>query len=719
MFGLAQDPRAWRHWLASRAAARSVVVTVVLAVAALLAIALYGQSGSHGRSSAHTTAAHGRSPSRAAPSVASLAQSRIASSCPARGGGSGSPRGRSSGGAAGPLLIRVNQVGYVLGCPKQAEVMSVRALSGAGYAVMRARGGGTVLRGRLGASRGAFNARWRHVYRVDLSALRRSGTYAIQLPGHRSGAFRVDSAGALYRGVAAAAVSFFGQQRDGPQVSAGVLRRQPSHLRDRTATVYATPFYRGQHLQGTLHATGIRVDVSGGWADAGDYLKLVETASFSDALMYFTLRQYPQGVADPGALAGEARFGSDWLLKMWDPVRRVLYYQVGIGDGNGGRIRGDHDLWRLPQADDRRRTHVGAPAYYETYRPVFAANAPGRPISPNLAGRTAAALALAAQTWADRDPAYALRCLTAAQVLYDQADTHPRGKLMTTSPYSYYDEHPWQDDMALGADELYLATLKLAGRGALPHADPGRYLTAAGHWVNAFTGARTLQNDALNLYDVSGLADYELIAILHTPQAQQMIAQSAGVDVPTDSRALLADRRQELVLAARLSAHEPFGLADPATTVDTVPHALGYAIQARLYDEQARTGAYEPLAQNQLDWVLGANAWGSSFVVGAGQVFPRCLAHQVANLSGSLGGRGRILRGATVDGPTTLADLRDLGAPDGHRPCPGRSVPDPFAGLRGRHTGYLDDVRSSSTSEPADDYTALTLLAAAQQAAGG
>jgi len=615
--------------------------------------------------------------------------------------------------------VRFNQVGYVLRCPKQAEVMSERELSGTGFVATPVRGGRAVLRGTLGRSRGPFNARWRHVYRIDLSGLRRAGTFAIQIAGHRSGDFRVDGAGALYRGVAAAAVSFFGAQRDGPHVIAGTLRRRASHLRDASAAVYATPSYRGGRLQGTLHATGVRVDASGGWADAGDYLKFVQTASFSDTLMYFTLRQYPGGVANPGALAAEARFGSDWLLKMWDPARRVLYYQVGIGDGNGDRILGDHDLWRLPQADDRRRTRPGAPAYYDTYRPVFAANAPGRPISPNLAGRTAAALALAAQTWADRDPAYALRCLTAAQALYDQADTHPRGRLVTTTPYTYYDEHPWQDDMALGADELYLATVKLGGRGGLPHQDAGRYLTAAGQWVNAFTSGRTLQDDALNVYDVSSLADYELIAILRTPQAQDLIAHQKSVDVPTDARTLLADRRQELALASRLSARDPFGLADPATNVDTVPHALGYAIQARLYGEQASRGAYESLAQNQLDWVLGANAWGSSFVVGAGHVFPRCLAHQPANLSGSPAGRGPILRGATVDGPTSLANVKSLGAPDGYRTCPPRSAGDPFAGLRGRHMAYLDDVRSSSTSEPSDDYTALTLLAAAQQAAGG
>ena len=41
-----------------------------------------------------------------------------------------------------------------------------------------------------------------------------------------------------------------------------------------------------------------------------------------------------------------------------------------------------------------------------------------------------------------------------------------------------------------------------------------------------------------------------------------------------------------------------------------------------------------------------------------------------------------------------------------------------LASLDGRGFRYLDDVRSSSTSEPADDITALSLLAFAQEAAG-
>jgi endoglucanase len=615
-----------------------------------------------------------------------------------------------------PVQFRVNQVGYGVGCPKLALAMARGATLPLQFEVLAA-GGRVVYRGRASAPQ-RWNSRY-VVYRLAFGPVNRPGTYVLSFAGHRSPHIRVGTSGSLYRPVADAALAFLQSQRDGAGVIPGALRRRPSHLADAAAQVYRLPSYRGLQLVRPLAPTGVRLDVSGGWFDAGDYLKFVYTASFADILLMYTARDYPGGVSDPGALLAEARYGTDWLLKMWDANRRVLYFQVGIGDGNNGSILGDHDLWRLPQADDRSSAGPGSATYFASHRPVFAANAPGQRIPPNLAGRVAASFGLCAQVFARPDPPYAARCLRAGQMLFDQADTRPRGQLLTSVPGAYYAALGWRDDLELAATELYLGTAAIgSSTTGLPHSDRNFYLGAAGNWANAYMSFPGSGQDSLNLYDVSTLAHADLIRVLRTPQVAQYVLHGPGRSIPTDVPSLLMDRHDQLALASRLARHDPFGLADPASPADTVAHALGYAIQARLYDDLINRSEFESLGQQALGWTLGANAWGSSFIVGVGSVFPHCVAGQIANLSGSLTGRGRILRGAVVEGPTATGNLTELGAPDGYRPCPARRAPDPYRVQSGHGMGYLDDVRSSTSSEPTDDYAALALLAAAQQAAG-
>src|SRR5262249_49360726 len=144
--------------------------------------------------------------------------------------------------------------------------------------------------------------------------------------------------------------------------------------------------------------------------------------------------------------SAEARFGTDWLLRMWDDPTRTLYYQVGIGEGNAKTV-GDHDIWRLPQADDTFNGN-DPPYRYIRNRPVFGAGEPCSPLSPNLAGRDAAALALCSQVFRATDPTYANRCLVAAEHIYELADTAPK-RLLTVIPYSFYPETEWRDDLEL------------------------------------------------------------------------------------------------------------------------------------------------------------------------------------------------------------------------------------------------------------------------------
>ena len=182
---------------------------------------------------------------------------------------------------------------------------------------------------------------------------------------------------------------------------------------------------------------------------------------------------------------------------MWDGGTGTLYAQVGIGAGSKD-VRSDHDVWRLPQADDA--LEAAGPDRMLKYTPVFRANEPGAPISPNLAGRVAAVFALAAQTDAKNDPDRARQWLEKAAAVYQQADTGHTGALVTVFPSPFYPEDSWLDDMEFGSVELSLAAKELGDARAV------RWRGEAGDWARKY-----IASDALGTL---GVAD---VSALHTP----------------------------------------------------------------------------------------------------------------------------------------------------------------------------------------------------------
>ena len=372
---------------------------------------------------------------------------------------------------------------------------------------------------------------------------------------------------------------------------------------------------------------------------------------------------------------------------------KTLYVQVGLGDGNDS-VTGDHDVWRLPEVDDKLEVRPGEPEYFIKYRPVFPAGSIDGKISPNLAGRLAAAFALGWQVFKTTDPAYAQKCLLTARHIFDLAATTNVTALTSTYPHDFYPEDEWRDDMEWGAVELHLA---LAGEKTSP--DSMRFLQLAAHWAREYMNSG--DGDTLNLYDVGSLAHYELY------RAMEKSGGSGSLEVTPAG--LLAGLRKQLDRAVKTAAKDPFGLGIRYSTSDCVPHVLGIVIEAGFYDDLAHTATYADFARRQLDFVLGANAWGTSFIVGAGKVFPFHMQHQIANLAGSLDGTEPLVLGATVDGPAR-GEPKSGDVPEGARPTPWRGGKNPFAAFSGQGVQYTDDVGSWATVEPADDYTVPTVL---------
>lgn len=693
--------------------------------------------------------------------------------------------------AADAAYVRVNQAGYESGSAMRAYLMSTAAETGASFRVVDAKGE-TAYQAKIGALLGT----WSHsktltyqVYALDFTVSGNS-IYHIEVNGPvaaYSPNFAVDCPEALYSGFLLNSLFFYETERDGADFDRNALRSAPAHLKDEHAAVFETPpldandFINNVPPVAPLTPANLpKIDASGGWWDAGDYLKYVETTSYTVALMEIGVRDFPRqmgayarvnppappvsvsfaGSSGAGAPAssdftGEARFGLDWLLKMWDDDTKTLYYQVDnsqdwdyYGQGSPSSTSGncggtysspyclitEYDIWTLPQAADDYFQQGDPKAcdplttFYICNRPVFVAGPAGSKISPNLAGRLAADFALCYQLNRTSDPALANRCLKNAEDIFaladlsypDPAPTVGSGScsncLLTVVPFDGYPEDVWDDDMELGATELYFA-LHLGASdpddlpAGLPEKDPSHYLKLAAHYANRYATNIYQQGftDTLNLYDVSGLAHFELY------RALREAGNPSGLE--TSEAAVRKQFLQQVGDAIGQAGTDPWGYGNQWSSGDTTSHGAGLAVMASEAYYLTGEKSYDVYSQRWLGNILGANAWGSSFIVGDGTTFPNCIQHQVANLVGALDGTSGgvpVLWGAASEGPAGYATSGVVGDMI-LCPASGGDVFKKFNGNPGTYNAsqtaiYKDNVQSYSTTEPGIDLTATSFL---------
>jgi endoglucanase len=687
--------------------------------------------------------------------------------------------------------VRVSQIGYEAGeTPFRAYLMSTEPISGTTFKLLNSKGG-TAYSGHVGSLLGTWSHSKKVTYDVyaldftvpggDLYTISVSGPVAATSPR-----FAVDCPEVLYSGLLLNTLFFYETQRDGANFVPNALRTDPGHLKDENAHVYQTPPLDANDFIDNLppapplvSARLPNIDASGGWWDAGDYEKYVETTSYTAALMQIGIRDFPNQMGvyapvnppiPPGSLSfsgtselgapsssdftNEANFGINWLLKMWNGKTRTLYYQVdntqdwdyyGEGDpssatGNCGGTYAtpyclitEYDIWTLPQAADNY-DQPGDPqpcdpftTFFICNRPVYLAGPAGSPISPNLAGRLAADFALCYQLNRTSNSSRANQCLKNAEDIFALADTSfpdpaptvdsgtCSNCLLTISPFDGYPENVWEDDMELGATELYFALESAGGAKNLPpgllHTNPMDYLRQAAQFAqnyitNIYDAGYT---DTLNLYDVSGLAHFELF------RALRMAGDPGGLAVSQSS--IRQQFLQQVQDAIAQAGTDPWGFGYEWNSGDLTSHGAGLSVMASEAHFLTQSKSYDTYSQRWLANILGTNAWGSSFIVGDGSTFPNCIQHQVANLEGALDGTSGgtpVLWGAASEGP---GGYTTSGTLDGMNLCPANGT-DTFKRFNGNAGAfdasqtavYQDNVQSYSTTEPAIDLTATSFL---------
>ncbi len=707
-----------------------------------------------------------------------------------------SPRAHASAGpAATPdpspnppsdrAYVRVSQVGYEQSnADARAYLMATAPEPGATFHVLDEHGA-AVFSGPVGqpVSTWGNSATLTYlIYALDFH-VPPGLSYSIRVSGPipaTSPRFAVERPSTLYSGLLLNTLFFYETERDGPDFIPNALRTAPGHLKDADARRYIPPpldnngYINYKPPTPTLIPTDLpNIDASGGWWDAGDYLKFVVTISYTVAMMETGLRDFPDqmgpgapwhpptppnsksyaGTSGPGApersdFTDEARFGLDWLMKMWDIKTKTLSFQVDnsaewnyYGQGYPASTAGycggtynspyclitEYDIWTLPQAGDNFQ-QPGDPepcdpytTFYICNRPVFIAAPPGSPIVPNIDGRMTAAFALCYQRYRQTDPPYANHCLHLAEEIYSMADlSHPDpappfgpGELITADPS--YPEQSWDDDMEWGATELALALASAPNKRDLPDGlqvtDPNVYLRQATGFAKNYIDkiyAAGL-SDTLNLYDVSPVAHLDLfraIEAAHNPS-----------DLAVSGPALRTQLLKQVDVAVDTAKVTAFDYGNDWHNGDVTSHGAGISVMASEAFSLTHDERYNLYAQRWLADILGANAWGASFIVGDGSTFPNCIQHQVANLAGSLHGSSGgtpVLWGASTEGPNTSFSA---GLVPGMIPCPADGI-DTYAIFDG-NTGpfnpndyvlFIDNVQAYATTEPTVDLTATQFL---------
>ncbi|MFF0232100.1 glycoside hydrolase family 9 protein [Micromonospora sp. NPDC005254] len=482
--------------------------------------------------------------------------------------------------------VRVNQVGYLPGGPKNATVVT-EATGPLPWQLRSA--AGAVLASGTTTTRGVDAASGQNVQTVDFSSYRTPGSgLTLTVDGETSHPF--DISGTLYDRLRADSLQFFYAQRSGIAIDGDLIgdeyARPAGHLG-------VAPNRGDTSVPCQPGVCDYSLDVRGGWYDAGDHGKYVVNGGIATYQLLNTFeRTKTAATADGGArladgslrvpergngvpdILDEARWELEFLLRMQVPAGKPLAGMVHhkIHDQNWT------GLPLAPQDDPQPR---------ELHPPSTAATL-------NLA----ATAAQCARLFAPYDAAFARRCATAAKTAYAAAKAHPA---VYASPNDgtgggAYDDSNVTDEFYWAAVELYLSTGEqtyLTDLSASPH-----------HTGDVFDPR------GFGWQSVAALGRLDLATVPSGLPAAELTRVRASVTGAAD--AYLAElRRQAYGLPMPGDANSYFWGGNSSIINNAIVLATAFDL--------TRNAAYRDGAVQAMDYILGRNALNISYVTGWGE----------------------------------------------------------------------------------------------------
>ncbi|WP_203840247.1 glycoside hydrolase family 9 protein [Winogradskya humida] len=368
----------------------------------------------------------------------------------------------------------------------------------------------------------------------------------------------------------------------------------------------------------------VGLDLTGGWFDAGDHVKFGFPMAFSTTMLAWGAVENRAAYAASGQLTtflNNLRVPNDYFIKA-HPSANVLYGQVGRGDD-------DHKWW-------------GPAEVMPMARPAYKIDATCG--GSDLAGETAAAMAASSMVFRPTDAAYADKLLTHARQLYTFADTVRKvySDCITDAAAYYKSWSGYQDELVWGAIWLYRAT------------GDATYLAKA---ENGYDALGTEPQTTTHSYKWTLAWDNKQFA------AYVLLAGLTGKQKYTDDANRWLDWWTVGVNGEKVR-YSPGGEA-VLDSWGSLRYAANTAFAALVYSDittdTVRKTRYHDFAVRQINYALGDNPRGSSYLIGFGTNSPKNPHHRTAHgswwdNSGTPVNTRHVLYGALVGGPSAPDD---------------------------------------------------------------
>lgn len=558
------------------------------------------------------------------------------------------------------IYLRVNQVGYLPEDKKVAIAFSNSPLEGT-FRVLSSKTEEVIFEGEIRSAESPGWGTFSHFYYLDFSKVNTPGRYLLTFSNSKSAEFGIGRDHS-YKHYQEDLIGFMRQQRCGYNPFLDMV----CHQRD------------GRTMYGPMPDSTF-VDVSGGWHDAGDQLKYLITGSNATARMLKAYEMQPEKFGDkvnelgqprPNGIPDvldEAKWGLDWIHKMHNAPDQ-LFHQVADDRDHIGMKWPDKDSSDYGWGIDSYRV-----VYYATGEPQglreFKSKATG---IANLAGRSAAAMAIAARIWKNElnDSIFAKKCEIAAQQLYElgkENEGFQQGNSFG-APYRY-NEDTWADDMEWAAAELFTNT------------GDKRYLKDAVRYAEMSNTISWMDKE-----DAEHYRYYPFINVGH-------FALYEHAD---------EEQKEQLAQYYRTGIEQTIERANKNAYKIGVPFiwcsnnlAVALVTQIILYEEMTGDMQYHDFMLAQRDWLFGRNPWGTSMfmnIPGNGE-YPEDVHTSIWYLT------KKEVPGGLVDGPVykfVFENLKGLHLAE----------PDEFNDFQNDFVVYHDDFGDYSTNEPTMDGTA-------------